>query len=534
MRGMEPKAEPNPSRAQELRERHERLCFARAFPRSAAELRRAERELAGFERRVRGVREELDNSGIAGTMCRYPYSHAMATWLARRYGRAVTVDWKEYKRRPWDDVAALLSLVVAEAESEGLDDEDSGSWDWVARARGRGRTSDLQWLLERLRVEGLPPALERHLYESLALPLAWDLSDCPDAVTHARLPVRSVFYHPGPLLGRPADFLAEVSGPASDLELLPPRRADRAIDAARAALSQREREFHVIVHANRDETYRFEAGRGLEIYLFGLVKPLRLTLEADYGALLVKNGVPVGYGYAALLFDRADLGINVFPTYRAGESPFAFARFAALLRRHFGARTLLTRRTQVGHQNPEGIEAGSFWFYYKLGFRPVDPRVRRLAETEAARLAVARGERTSPPMLRRLARSDLVLSLDGAPPEACREIDLPSVSLAVTRLVERRFGGDRGRALAVLGREAARALGEPRLAAEPVPRMVPITALVGDLRRWSPEDRRLLAAAVLAKEGRREKAYVRAALRAGRLSRVLEARFPAAGRRPRR
>ena len=319
MRGMNDRAAPDPGRAEALRERHEKLCFARAFPRSAAELRRAERELAGFERRVRGVREELDNSGIAGTLCRYPYDHTMAGWLARRYGPAVTIDWKEYKRHPWDEVAALLSLVVAEAESEGLDDEDTGSWDWVAHARGRGRTSDLQWLLARLRGLGLPPALERHLYEALSLPLAWDLSGCRDAVTHARLPVRSVFYHPGPLLGRPADFLAEVSGPAGDLELLPPGRADRAIDAARAALSQREREFHVIVHANRDETYRFEAGRGLEIYLFGLVKALRLTLEADYGALLVKNGVPVGYGYAALLFDRADLGINVFPT-QVGEA----------------------------------------------------------------------------------------------------------------------------------------------------------------------------------------------------------------------
>ena len=117
MRGMEPKAEHHPSRAEALRERHERLCFARAFPRSAAELRRAEGELAGFERRVRGVREELDNSGIAGTLCRYPYNHAMATWLARRYGRAVTVDWKEYKRQPWDEVASLLSLVVAEADA---------------------------------------------------------------------------------------------------------------------------------------------------------------------------------------------------------------------------------------------------------------------------------------------------------------------------------------------------------------------------------------------------------------------------------
>jgi hypothetical protein len=527
MRGMKPDPDRRPTRAEALLERHERLCFARAFPRSAAERRRAERALAGFERRVAGVRDELDNSGIAGTVCRYPFNHTMAAWLARRYGRAVTIDWKEYKRHAWDEVAALLSLGVATAESEGLDDEDLGSWDWVARARRGGGGTDLQWLLRRIADLGFPPDAERHLYEVLSLPLAWDLSGCPDATTHARLPVKRVFFHRGPRRGRPADFAAEVRQPVGELELLPPARAGRVIDAARAALSQREREFHVIVHANRDETYRFAAGRGLEVYLFGLVKPLRLTLEADYGAFLVKNGVPIGYGYSALLLDRADLAINVFPTYRAGESAFTFARFAALFHHHFGSRTLVMRRTQVGHQNPEGIEAGSFWFYYKLGFRPVDPRVRRLAEEEGARLRAREGARSEPATLRRLARSDLVLSLDGAPAEEYREIEMKEVGLAVTRLVERRFGGDRRRALATLAREVARALGEPRLAAPAIPRMAPVLALVPGLARWSPADKRRLAAAALAKEGRRERPYVRALLRAARFARFLRSRFGA-------
>jgi len=57
------------------------------------------------------------------------------------------------------------------------------------------------------------------------------------------------------------------------------------------------------------------------------------------------------------------------------------------------------RRYQVGWQNPEGIETGSFWFYYKLGFRPIDARVRELAAVEAARLARRRGARTDPEML---------------------------------------------------------------------------------------------------------------------------------------
>jgi hypothetical protein len=178
--------------AEALRDRHERLCFQRAFPTSAAALRRTLRELAGFERRAGRVRDELENSGIAGTLYRYPFNYRMTTWLAERYGAAVTIDWKDYKRHEWDEIAGVLSLCVAWAENEGLDDDDLPSWDWIALARRGSRRTDLDWLLGMLRRGGFDPEVERYLFESLSLPLIWDLAGCPDAVTNARLPVRRV------------------------------------------------------------------------------------------------------------------------------------------------------------------------------------------------------------------------------------------------------------------------------------------------------------------------------------------------------
>jgi hypothetical protein len=506
--------------AERLLEQHERLCFARAFPRSAAELRRALAALEGFERRVRRHRSELETTGIAGTLYRYPFNHTMSRWLAARYGRAVEIDWPAYKRHTWDEIAGLFSLIVAWAENEGLDDDDVPSWDWVKRAKRGERRTDLQWLLDRLHQRGFAPELERHLFESLNLPLVWDLSGCRDSVTHARLPVRRVFYHRTIVRERPADFAAEVRKPIGALEVVAPRRADRIIDAARSALSQREREFHVIVHANRDEVYRVACGRGLEVYVLGLVKPLRLTLEADFGALLVKNGVPIGYGYSVHLFDRADIGINIFPTYRAGESPFVFARFASVFHHHFGARKLIMRRYQLGWQNPEGIESGSFWFYYKLGFRSVDAKVRALADAEAARLARRPGARSGTPMLRKLAKCDMVLATDGTSAHDFRDSDIKALGLAVTRMIERRYGGDRARALRDVTRRVARALG-----VRAVPeRIAPIAALIPDLARWPAADRRRLLAALRAKEGRRERPWVFALLRAERFCRFLASR----------
>jgi hypothetical protein len=508
--------------AEALLARHERLCFLRAFPRRAGELRRAARELARFERRVAPFRDQLRNSGIAGTTYHYPFNYAMTRWLRDRYGRAVEVDWPAYRRRSWDDVAALLSLVVAWAENEGLDDDDLPSWEWIRTARGAQGRTDLGWLLDVLAAQRLAAPLEAHLFESLNLPIRWDLAGCRDAVTHAVLPARP-FYHRTLRTARPADFRREVLRAPGALEPVRPDRAGRVIDAARAALSQREREFHVIVHAHPREVYRVEAGRGLEIYVLGLVPALRLTLESDYGALLVKNGVPIGYGYAVLLFDRADIGINVFPTYRGGESPYVFDRFCAVFHHHFGARKFVMRRYQIGHHNPEGIEAGAFWFYYKLGFRSLAPAVRRAAEVERARLERRRGARSGPRTLRTLARSDMVLATDGTAPDDFLDVDVKRIGLAVTRMIRTRYGGDRPRAVADCARRVARALG----AATVPSRLAPVAALAPDLGRWDGTDRRRLLALLRAKELPRERAYVRAMQRHGRWRRWLLGTFPA-------
>jgi hypothetical protein len=506
--------------AQRLEEQHRRLCFTRAFPASAGERQRAVALLERFEARARKHRSGLENTGIAGTVFRYPFNHTMAEWLCRRYGRAVEIDWPAYKRHAWDEVAALLSLQVAWAENEGLDDDDVPSWDWVRHAR-RGHPSDLAWLLAVLRRGGHGIQLERHLFECLNLPLVWDLTGSRDSITHACLPVRRVFYHRRLLTERPADFRSALREPIGDLVPAGRVAARRLIDAARAALSLREREFHVVVHANPDEVYRVDAGRGLMIVVFGLARPLRLTLEADYGALLVRNGVPIGYGYAALLFDRADLAVNVFPDYRGGESPWVFTRFATLFHRHFGARHLVMRRYQVGHQNPEGIESGSFWFYHKLGFRPVRRAVRELARIEAERLARRPGARSGPGMLRRLARSDMALSLEAG--DDWRDADLKRVGLAVTRHIERRYGGDRKRALLDAARRVARALDVASVPA----RMAPVAALIPDLALWPVGDRRAVARLMAAKEGKRERPFVLAMNRATRFKRWLLRSFPA-------
>ncbi|MBI4363983.1 MAG: hypothetical protein HY568_01005 [Candidatus Latescibacteria bacterium] len=489
--------------AESLRAEHERLCFMRAFPRTSSERRRAERVLAGFESRIAYVRDHLEDSGIAGTLYRYPYNYRMARWLSETYGRAVSIDWDRYKRGAWDDLAGSLALVACWAEMDGIDDDRSGSWDWVRAAR-RGRGSDLAWILALIRSGGLPTEVERHVYESAGLPLTWDLSGCRESVTHLALPAGPLFLSREIRRERPPDFKAAVRERVGPLEVVAPSRAERCIEAARAALALREREFHVIVHANPRECYLTECGRGLRIITFGLPEPLRLPLEADYGCLLLRNGVPIGYAYGAVVFDRCDIGINVFPTYRDGESAYAFTKLSALFRQHFGSRVFIVRNYQIGHQNPEGIQAGSFWFYWRLGFRPMNSRIRRLAESEERRLSLRPGSRSDPAMLRRLARSDLVWRLDGASLEGFRDYDVAAVGRAVTRLIERRYGGDRSAAERRSAALVSRALGADRVPE----RSALLAALIPRLDAWPSRDKSRLARVLRAKFGARERGYV--------------------------
>ena len=84
----------------------------------------------------------------------------------------------------------------------------------------------------------------------------------------------------------------------------------------------------------------------------------------------------------------------------------------------------------MGLHNDEAIESGAFWFYRKLGFRPVLPEVARLSETEEARMARTPGYRTPTRTLRKLAQGSLIFN--GGP-----EWDRFSVRHLCMRLAEK-------------------------------------------------------------------------------------------------
>ena len=171
-------------------------------------------------------------------------------------------------------------------------------------------------------------------------------------------------------------------------------------------------------------------------------------------------------------------------------------------RQCFGVERFVAEPSQFGGTNKEGLQSGAFWFYYRLGFRPIEPRAAQRAEDAWARMRADPGQRTPIAELRRFTGSDIELRLDALP-----ECEPGVLSDAVTRWIRRAFNGDRAAAEHAATRLAARALAVrgmerwPAAERDAFRALAPLAALVPDLPRWPATAKRSLVALMRAKGG---------------------------------
>ncbi|MBI4636063.1 MAG: hypothetical protein HY727_06895 [Candidatus Rokubacteria bacterium] len=509
---------------------HEALCFLQAYPDDGEVLAHVELALGGLATRVARLgparRERLSDSGVAGTTLDYPFGLPMARWLHRHFGSDVDVRWRSFERG--EQLEEALRLLVTHAEDDAFSEGGMGWRRWLRDARGGRRLSDLGLLLELFERVPLPGAVRDVLFESLALPIEWRLRRGVSR-TGAKLPWARPFFHGAGLQRTGVDFVAEVLRPLSGLRRAPRPLAESLIQAARAALATRLRELHAFAHANPDDVLVVDPGRGLRIALIGLSPAFRLPLEGYYAFLVLKNGVPVSYGGGWQLFGALELGLNIFASFRQGESALVFAQVLRAYRVTLGMRTVVIDRYQLGHENAEALRSGAFYFYDRLGFRPRDPAVLAVLAAERRKLAADPRYRSPLPVLGRLAGAETYLTLPGGSPEPETRLRSSQIAALVSRAIARGFGGDRARAVREARSRVAAALGVrrrdswspgERLAFE---RLSVVTALIPDLERWPSTDRGRLLAILRAKGGGSERRYTRLLDGHRRLQRSLEA-----------
>jgi hypothetical protein len=381
--------------AGELIRLHETALFLRAYPQTPRVAELADQILFGFAERMRGVDPDaFDNpevSGIAGTAVSTNFSREFAVSLARRHPGAIEIDWEDFEN-PGRLGVVLGRLIPAAYEDYAV--APHADWrKWMERA---GKSAG--WLIERV---------DSATYELLEIPLRWEM--CAASRSALRLACDPLFYHSGPLLKRAdVSIEAEISSPPIVLSRLPLGRARAVLGAIVDASAARYRELYGFQHPDERHVYHADLGRGVDMYFFGVRADRRLPVHAYRSGMYFKNGVPMGYVEALSRNSRCEVGFNLYYTFREGETAWLYARILKLLHRQQGVTRFSIDPYQLGHENEEAIASGAFWFYYKLGFRPVTREIAELASREAAKIASRPGYRSSPAILRRLAAASLV------------------------------------------------------------------------------------------------------------------------------
>ena len=500
-------------RVQDISQLHEILCFLRAFPDSLPVLQQVERMLAVFGERpdLSRNREALANSGIAGTPIYYPFYWFAARWLVRHWPQNLTIDWKSFENK--EALEGLLHLLVLYPETLALETFSYSLRLWVGQLKS-SRETDAAFLIRRFEALGSSSFEREFSYERLDIPLR--LSPGPDtpARTRARYSRPRVVFQTGPLLRSRPPMRREAMKPPVGVARVPSGEGERLIDLALEAMVTRSRDLDVFEHGDKNDVRMFNCGRGLQIAAIGALPERRLLMEAVYGFLALKNGVPVGYVVTSGLFNSSEVSFNIFETYRGAESALLYGRVVATVRYLFKSDAFTIDPYQLGHDNPEALNSGAWWFYYKLGFRPHDRGVRQVLKGERELMKANPRHRSSIATLKKLAAASVFLYLDRRRADVMGRLDLPHVGLQVTRYISDRFGSDRAKAERVCAREAARLLGlgsrrdfssGERLAWK---RWSPLMLILPGVENWDKRARRDLVRVVRAKGGSCESDFV--------------------------
>lgn len=364
------------------------------------------------------------------------------------------------------------------------------------------------------------------MYNTIDVPLVWDLQGSSAAKTHNVYDVKNIVSRGRGMRGLPANPKREIAKPLNSIQRLSRRRGARLIEVAMAALTARHRETYHFNHANPHEVYFADVGGGVTIAVTGLLVEYRFPLECTVGYLILGNGVPVGYGGASALFHQVNTGINIFDEYRGSEAAFLWVQVMRVFHQLFGCNRYVANPYQFGSGNREALRSGAFWFYYRLGYRPAERGLAELARAEYQRIQNRRGYRSDAKTLKRLAGCDMHLALPGARRrQLFKEPWLELCAAGATEFIARQGHRDHNRALTQSVDAVVRALGMKRRQfneAECIALrlMSPIVGNIG-LESWSLEERKALMELICSKGGRYEIDYARRLREHERLHREL-------------
>jgi hypothetical protein len=499
---------------------HEILLFIRAYPPDEMIFKQVEDLRESFFERVETLRTKdadmspldyAEVSGIVGTVISAAFSYKIAQWFVRRFVNKVEIDWESYKKQ--ERLGVVLPRILPLLYEDSLVEANVPYMNWF-RAAKHTTESDLAFLLGCFDALPLSEKEKAELYDSLELPIFWQLENSQFSRTRMRVAARKVFYHTTPLIERKEVSLAdEFASPPLRLKKLSAKEGAKLGDLARASSASRYRELFGFTHTDAVRLTKSDIGRGIEVFIYELPPEHRLPLRAYHAGMIFKNGVAIGYVETLSLFERTEVGFNLYYTFREGETAWLYARLLKLFYQLFGTTYFSIDPYQIGFHNEEAIESGAFWFYRKLGFSPIKQDILHTVQNEEKKIQTRKGYRTPARTLRKIAESHIVFEI-GEESGSWSNFQVRNLGIAVQKRMAQSFKGNQKRMRENVAKTIASALDLqlPALNAQEqkaFENLALMFALVSDMNSWSKDDKELAKQIIQAKLWEDESKYLR-------------------------
>lgn len=426
-----------------IEEYHNCLLFLMGYPENKELFLLAQKEMGRLCELVKKLpkhtKDQLERTGIAYTQTQAANSYTLIKWLLKTYPNQVSLhSIDESGIHPKE----VLRHALNEMEFEFAYSEKLNAIKWLENgANSKNKKDVLIWLVncfERIEASDL---IKDQLFESLKLFISVIPTDRNLSKGFGNFTMHQTYFHAKGLLKR-FDEKEIINKKLPTPKKLSDTQKNIIIEKARVALFLLNRETEPIVYCNSEGLLFYELEHGLSIALFSILPERRLPLESYIGFMMFKNGFPMAYGGGWLFGNRSLLGINIFESFRGGESAFVFCQLLRSYKQSFGANYFEVEPYQFGKNNPEGLTSGAFWFYYRFGFRPVDSELNDLALKEAEKINNTKGYRTSIETLKRFTNSNLAVNFK----QEQLPVNPSVISEYISDQIKLKFKGDRSAA----------------------------------------------------------------------------------------
>ncbi len=409
------------------------LLFLIAYPGNRAVYKltlQSLQQLQDYIQTHENLKERLYNSGITNTQLCAAFSFDMVKWLRSKHPhdvRLISFDAGD------GQIQSILSVVMPKVESEILQDANSNWRSWLKKSLKKGEDI-LDRLIAVFDETDIRPEVRDELWNAIGINVEINFP------SHHCLPSSLItpYYHRS-LIKKDTKKLAAIRPIRVDLN---EAEAEQMIECGRMILLRHLREIDPITFTAPYLVSYYQLPRGISLALMGMVPERRHPIDSYMGYVVFKNGLPVAYAGSWLLFDSGRIGLNIFPSYRGGESQYIFEQVLKLHSKVYKLNRFSVDPYQLGKENHDGIHSGAFWIYYHAGFRPIRKEQLQIAEAEDMKIKTTKLYRSPSSILAKLADSRMEIVMH----KKAVRFDATDMSLAYSNIVETQFSNNRKRA----------------------------------------------------------------------------------------